>query len=128
MPAYDYHITDSAGRPLGSITAILPVAERDAVTVGRRGSLVRLLRQSDGTELGQATVRANRVKVQRAQLPQRLAIAGHAQNPDAPDWQMQRGFYREEQRLGADFERHAHMSKSEIREVMAMPDAPEAED
>jgi hypothetical protein len=127
MPAYDYEITDSAGRKLGSITAILPVAERDDVSVCRRGSLVRLLRKADGTELGTARVRG-RVHVRRAQLPDRLAIAGHAQNPEAPDWQMQRGFYREEQRLGADFEKHAKMTKREIREVMAMPDAPEAEE
>lgn len=126
MPAYDYQITDRAGRKLGCITAILPVAERDAVSVCRRGSLVRLLRQSNGIELGAAKVRG-RVRIERAQLPDRLAIAGHAQNPEAPDHQIQRGFYREEQRLGADFEKHAKMTKREIREVMAMPDAPEAD-
>ena len=50
-----------------------------------------------------------------------------AQNPEAPDHQIQRGFYREEQRLGADFEKHAKMTKRDIRQVMAMPDAPEAD-
>ena len=124
MPAYDYEITDHAGRKLGSITAILPVAERDEVKVCRRGSVVRLLRKADGTELATAQVNARRVKVRRAQLPRRLTISGHAQNPEAVDYQMTRGFYREEQRLGADFEQHAHMSKQEIRRVMAMPDAP----
>lgn len=129
MPAYDYEITDNSGQPLGSITVILPVAERDDVDVCRRGPFLRLLRRADGSELARVKVGTGRVRARRAQLPQRLTVAGHAQNPTASDYQMARGFYAAEQRLGSDFDRHAGgMTKAEIRRVMAMPDAPIEDD
>lgn len=110
------------------ITAVLPVAERDAVSLCRRGRTARLMRQSTGEVLASHEVGSLRVSVARAQLPRRLTIGGHAQDPTNPDNQMQRGYYREEQRLGADFDKYAGMSKAEIRRVMAMPDAPESDE
>jgi hypothetical protein len=118
MPAYDYQILRGEA-VIGSITAILPVAERDAVRLRRAGKRVQLVRAETAEVLGSVTDPGGCVRLKRAELPERLTVAGSAANPETPERQIERGFYREEQRLGADFERYAGMSKKEIRAIHA---------
>lgn len=123
MPAYEYEIRDAgADKVLGTITAILPVAERDEVRAKHVGNVLELLRNATGEVLGSLTnAKGLQLSISRVLLPRSLAIRGAALDPESIDPNVQRLFYREEQRLGADFERTAGMSKSEIRRVWAEP-------
>jgi hypothetical protein len=90
MPAYEYELVSTiSGAVLGRITLARPVTERDSVAVRRQA------------------------------VPQRVAIAGTAPDPGAPQNQVLAAYRRIEQRVGnnADFRRRIGHSPAAVKQA-----------
>lgn len=95
MPSYDYEVQDAeTGETLARLTLIRSVAQRDAIVF------------------------------RRVQVPKRINVALGPTEGERRIATDMRNFYKEEQRVGADFEHHfGGYSKEQIREIWSQPEA-----
>ena len=93
MPSYDYEAVDAnTGETLARLTLIRSVAQRDAIVF------------------------------RRIQVPKRINVAMGPTIDERRAAVDRKNFYKEEQRLGADFEKVMGYSKPQLREIWERPE------